>query len=196
MKKIISIALIIIVLGGLYFYINGNKLETKQVALQEKVDDAAARRKAEELQNPPSGYLIPGNIPQGYKLRDNGGRFTSYSTSLSFVSERVEQNFGKITNYLNISETSKDTAENWIKREVESPRQVLRVIKDFNYNQNKGVVIGVFLNENVYKKSPLSATEKYLVYDHDGRLFMIHTTDKDISADALIELLKDTTISQ
>jgi len=194
MKKIITIVSLIIVVGGLYFYINGRTTVSTDISNQEKFEKAVAKRKQEEILNPPSGYLIPKNIPPGYKIQDNGSRFTSYSTSFSYTLEHETQ-FGNMKTYLNFSETAQDTAEDWIKREIESPEQSLRVVKDFTYNQNKGVVIGAFGNENQYKQFPLNSSEKYLIYNHNGRLVRIHTTDSNISVDILIKLLKDATIS-
>ena len=121
-------------------------------------------------------------------------RFTSYSTSFSYKSEQQTQ-FGKVPNYLQFSETNKDTFEEWVKRETESSVQILRIVKEFEHNGNKGVVIGVFGNENEYKQYPLNTVEKSLVYNHNGRLVLINSIDTGISVDVMINLLKSMTVN-
>lgn len=188
MKKLIAIILILVVAGVVYFYIENKKSVVPSSTAEQKFQDVLAKRKAEEVSKPPVGYLVPSTVPAGYEVTENTERFTAYSTYFPYKSTTQK--------YLQFSETSKDTYDAWLKREVGSTEQVLRVVKEFTYNGSKGAVVGVFVNENSFKQFPNKSTEKTLVYDHDGRLVKIHAIDAGITADKLIELLKKMTVSQ
>ncbi len=206
---IIAIIAVLAVGGGVYVYQN-KKTESPVSAVdkssvgpsQSEIDrynQAVAQRKAEEQPNPPTGYLVPNNVPSQYKLDDKGTRFTSHSTYWSYKGQ-TETSFGPMTLYLQFSEDTKNTFANYVKTETESPIQTLRVVKEFTYNGSSGVVIGTFPNEKTYEnyeKFPSNALEFWLAYDHQGRLFKIHTTDSiDLTPDVLIGLLKKTTVAK
>jgi hypothetical protein len=191
MKKIIvGVIVLIIITGGVYLYKN-NSSSSSQLSQSEidRFEQAVQQRKAEETANPPKGFLIPKNVPVNYVLKNDQTRFTTYSTYFSYKSEQKTQ-FGNIPNYLQFSETTKNTFSGWLKKETGSSVQMLRVVKEFTHNGNKGSVVGVFGNENEYKQLPFNTTEKWLAYDNNGRLVLIHSIDNDISVDILINLLK------
>ncbi len=200
------VVLLIIIGGGIYVYKNKKTDTPISVAdttsyntSQSEIDrfnQAVAKRKAEEQPNPPPGYLVPNDVPSEYKLDDKETHFTSHSTDFSYKTQRATS-FGPITEYLQFYEDDKDTFANYVKTETESPIQTLRSVKTFTYNGDSGTVLGGFGNEKTYEASPLNASEYWLVYDHQGRLFKIHTTDnKTLTPDVLIELLEKMTVAK
>ncbi len=197
---LLAIIAVLVVGGGMYVY-NNKKSEVPTSLIDKNIDkynQAIAQRKAEEQPNPPSGYLIPNNVPSKYKLDEKGTRFTSNSTYWSYKGQ-TETSFGSMTEYLQFSEDTKNTFTNYVKTETESPIQTLRIVKSFTYNGSSGVVIGTFPNEKTYEnyeKFPRNALEYWLAYDHQGQLFKIHTTDNTLTPDVLVELLKKMTLAR
>lgn len=187
------VILIVVIIIGVAFYFFSIKKEVQTQVIQDKYEEAFAKRKAEEQATSPAGYLVPGIIPSGY-LADRSQRFTSHSTYYSYKAQKITS-FGQMTAYLQFKEDENQKFDEFVARETTSTVQFLRVVKDFTYRGNKGVIIGTFINQKNYESR--KSNEYWLAYDHDGRLFTIHTTDgSELTPDKLIELLKSMSIAK
>ena len=185
----VVVVLLVIAFGGYIYLQSGTQLGQEKYTTQDlaahtvstttyqsdadRFNQLIAQRKAAELASPPSGFLVPNNIPSGYTLE--GSYFSSSSTNWSYTAQKSTQ-FGPFTTYLQFSEGGKQTYDDYVKTETESKVQVVRDIDDFVYNGSRGAVLGDYVNQNVFLHST-STTEYWLAYNHNGRLLIIHTTD-------------------
>ncbi len=169
------------------------QVTTSNTAAEQRYNQLIAQRQAAELPNPPSGFLVPNSVPSGYSLESQMGTyFSSSSTAWKYQAQKTDS-FGPRTEYLQFYEVINNTFDNYVKTETKSTVQTVRVVKNFTYNGNDGVVLGTFVNEKSYQISPTTSDIEYwLVYNDYGKLLTIHTTDPtDITPDILIGLLKN-----
>ncbi|MEI8328346.1 MAG: hypothetical protein WCG02_04420 [Candidatus Taylorbacteria bacterium] len=204
-------------IGGVYYF--NKKSQNNPISNSENVGDnqsvsttgpgqseidrynqAIAQRKAEEQSNPPHGYLVPSGVPSMYNLTSS--RFTSYSTSWLYHAQ-LPIRLGSVNTttdvVLGYDETSKDTFDNYLKKEGNntSSVEVTRVVKNFTWNGTTGAVIGTFGNKKSFEVNPLQAGEYWLIYNHNGNLLRIHRAgDPSLSPDVLISLLKKMTVAK
>jgi YD repeat-containing protein len=186
---IVVIVLLVIMFSGYIYLRVRNNLRTAQNN-DDRFNQLIAQRKAAEILNPPSGFLVPNKIPSGYVLVSS--YFSSSSTNWSYRAQKTDQ-FGSYASYLQFGEGNKQSYDDYVKTETESKVQVVRDIDDFVFNGSKGAILGDYSSQNVFLHST-STAEYWLAYDHNGRLLIIHTTDGlTLTPPVLISWLKAAT---
>jgi len=198
-KKILVISTILLIfiitaIGAYYLFINSksNNLpqgiakvsenESLQVNNQDKeIAEKIKQMEAQRRPNPPQSFLSI-NIS---KLPSN------CSLDSSVFTEKTARYHYKCSNptpyYLNFTEESDKSMDNEVKIQTESKIQNLKKIKDFSFQNVKGVIVGTFEMNDTQLKNPM---EYRLYWMHGNNLITIHTTNVLVfTPDKLIELL-------
>jgi hypothetical protein len=198
---IILFIFIITAVGVYYLLVNSKSNNFSQGAVKisenkplqannqdEKIAEKIKQMEAQRRPNPPKGFLSidTSKLPSDCSLEF--ATFTEKSATYHYECKSSSPEPYNFPYYLNYWENSGKFLDEEVKQETESKVQNLKVVKDFLFQNSKGVIVGTFTEADTSLKNPI---EYRLYWMHGDNLIMIHTTNVlEFAQEKLIELLK------